>query len=187
MNTPPTEKELKQIEKRLFSACNKYGYPYFFVHDFIEYQHCNNWLYNGKPLKGVTYCFRGYAKVRKQNLINRNKWYGSKDESWDLTLSVFLGYYKANKQENKIYMDKLALKLNKGEILTDTEKMHAEKAGIVKVINWLKKHEPNNENKKPLRIVCEQCGRILFSYQTEKEIFCKTCCKHTLFVKMNED
>lgn len=188
MNTPPTEKELKQIEKRLLKACEKYGYPNFFVEQFIKLQNKNNWLYNGSPIKGITYCFRGFAKYKKQNLINQNRWFGEKNENWDLTPAVFLGYYKATNPQNKLYIETLILKVNNGQPLTTNDEYHANVMGIIDTIKSLKKEEPNQNNKTPLILVCTSCGLHKFSYETEKTKFCPTCSKYTLFVQMeNED
>lgn len=179
----PKEPTSKQAIKKYLKLCDKYGFPHFFADDFIKYQNGKKWAYNGKPIKNFLGTFINYSRCKRETLINNKNWHGENNENWDFTPAVLLGYKKPSCLQNKLYIERILLKVNNNETLTKEEKTKANSLKVFDLVKRLKEDEPNNENKKPLIIVCTKCGLRKFSYETEKTIFCQICGKHTLFVK----
>ena len=177
--TPATfqQKGLKQY----FALCNRLGFPHFFINDFLKYQEKKKWSINGKDIENPLGVFVAWAKGRRQSMIENGIWRGAKTENWDLTPAVFMGYKKPYNPKNKLYIESLITKVNKGEPLNDQEKDHADQMGIIVIIESLKEKEPDNLNATPKRIICENCHLIDFSYLMEKTQFCPRCRKYTNF------
>lgn len=175
-----------QENKKFFRICDRFGYPYFFVQDFFKYQDSKKWIINGKNIENPIGVFISWAKARKENMKKNGTWRGAKNENWDLTPAVFMGYKKAINPKNNLYIESLISKINKGERLTSQEKDNANLMGIILTIETLKENEPDNKDKTPKRIICENCGLIDFSYSTEKIKFCPRCNKHQLFTEKKD-
>ena len=177
--TPATIQQ-KDI-KKLFGFCDRLGFPHFFVNDFLRYQEIRKWTINGNDIKNPIGVFIAWAKGRRQNMIKQGTWRGTKNENWDYTPAVFMGYKKASNPKNQLYIETLIVKVNKGEPLTNQERTIADQMGITAIIENLKEKEPDNINATPKRIICEECQLIDFSYSTEKRQFCPRCGKTQLF------
>ncbi len=175
--TPMTQDVLNKLSR----VCDRLGFPKFFIDDFARYQDGKEWTINGNPIENPAGLFTAWAKVRRHSMIDSGIWRGCKNENWDFTPAVFKGYKRASTPENELYIEALMNKVNKGEPLTDQEKDHADQMGIIAIIEDLKEDEPENLNCTPLRIVCEKCGLIDFSYTQEKDKFCPRCKKRQHF------
>ena len=180
--TPMTQDVLNKLSR----VCDRLGFPKFFIDDFARYQDGKEWTINGNPIENPAGLFTAWAKVRRQSMIDSGIWRGCKNEDWDFTPAVFMGYKRASSHENELYIDTLMIKVNKGEPLTEQEKDHADQMGIIETIEELKKDEPENLNCTPLRIACAECKLIVFSYYQEDYRFCPRCEKtqhFTLFTR----
>ena len=170
-----------QDMKKYYAICTRLGFPFFFIKDFFNYQESKKWKIKGAEIKKPLGVFVSWSKHRRQTMIESGTWHGSKDQDWDFTPAVLMGYKKAYNHQNEIYIETLLNKVNKCDPLNEKEKNLAEQMGIFTIIENLKENEPDNTNATPKRISCECCGLIDFSYETEKTQFCPRCFKYKLF------
>lgn len=178
--TPPQHKPQTPIHKRAYidttkflKVCKKIGCPDFFVDDFLSYQNNKNWIMNGERIKKPLGAFINWARKRKRTMLNAGSWRGAKNENWEFTPAVFLGFRNEKNFNTEKYIKRLIYKANYKKPMTQQELKLSEQMGIFKEIESLK---DNDEPAKPIyRIKCTSCGFCKLSFYPYEYSFCIVC------------
>lgn len=177
----------------LLDICKALKFPSFFVDDFLAYQKRKNWFHNGEPIKNPAGVFTNWAKVRRQSMIINKTWRGAKDENWDYTRAVYLGFKKAKSPETENYIKTIIYKISHAEPMTQQEIDHAAQMGIFEDIEYLKdEYKDDNPDKDTTPntifiVSCPKCGFRLLSYEPTKDTFCVKCGKSQVFEQITKE
>lgn len=56
--------------------CRRFGFPEFFILDWVAYQMRNGWNIDGRPISNPPGAFYKYANARRERMLNNEDWRG---------------------------------------------------------------------------------------------------------------